>query len=293
MSETSAPLPSSAAPPWHGRGLYTLTRMLAISGYGVWLLLGLSLAVGVYPAGRGDALVPLTWGALLIGVAPLLACLHTRALPDWLGWRFGRGSRPTAEGLVALGSFLPAMAVAGLARGDNLFWATRLSAAALALACLVSLVFALRLPRADTPFDRRAVTASAARILAAVYTGGLWLWLCAAAQQGDEGVPGSGPWLLVLPLAAMGTGVLDARRWRKLWQWSLFSSNVSRKYVSMHVTSVILVYAVPTASLLAAWGGQALWPAAVAAVSCVLGKSLEQHLYHVALARSGAHLSPA
>ncbi len=266
------------------------TRMLAMSGYGLWVWLGLGLAVGVFPAGRGDTLVPLAWGGALIGLGPLLACLPWIGLPEWLGWRFGRHSRPTAEGLIALAAFLPMMAVAGPARGDNLFWATRLSGGALAALSLVTLVYAMRLPRTSVRGWGPVFAASAGRMVAALYSGGLWLF---AMAQGGEDAPGL--WIALVQLVTVVAGVLDAIRWRALWRSKVSTTSAKRRQTrARHMLSGLLVYVLPgVVLLLTPWGVGHTWLATLAAVGCVLGKSLDQDLYHRSLARADSHLSPA
>ena len=96
----------------------------------------------------------------------------------------GASNWPTREAMLALAGFLPMLAVAGLTRGDNAFWATRVAGAALMLCSVGNLIYAgevrhLRL--------RRRLRASAmqpsGRVIGALYSGGLWLWLCAAADH--------------------------------------------------------------------------------------------------------------
>jgi hypothetical protein len=130
--------------------------VLPPTGFGMWALLGGGLALAVYPNGRGEVLVPLTFGLLCV-LAGLLYMAPRR------------GARPTREGLLAMATFLPMLAVAGLARGDNDFWATRLAGAVLAVCSIATLCMA-----------RRRMATAPADVLAALLSGGLWLWLCIA-----------------------------------------------------------------------------------------------------------------
>lgn len=233
-------------------------RVLANSGYGLWLLLGTALALGLYPAGRGDALVPLALGAALVSIAPLAALLRLPLAPDWLGWRFGRDSRPTGKAMLALATYLPMLGVAGLVRGDNLFWATRLAAAALALGSLACLIHALS---DDAQEGRWPIFA---RLVEAAYTGGLWLWLCLAAQDGDEPIH-SVSWILALLLLALLVG--EIFRWR--------SGDARSGGWPGRLLFLALVYLVPCLIVLVQPDGLLL---SLAAVSAMVGKSVETRL---------------
>lgn len=240
-------------------------RVLANSGYGLWLLLGLALALGVYPSGRGDALVPLALGAMLVSLSPLTAWLRLPGATEWLGWRFGRGSRPTRRAMLAMMTYLPMLGVAGLARGDNLFWATRLSAAALALCSLVCLAYAIP----GEAGRREGWPRWSARIVSAGYAGGLWLWLCLAAQESARPrAIYSVAWILALQGLALLFWLVSRRG-----QGNAFGGGSGR------LVFVALVYLIPCLVVLLA---QLHEPRelliAVAAVSCVIGKSVEPRL---------------
>lgn len=241
--------------------LASVLRVLANSGYGLWLLLGLTLALGVYPAGRGEALVPLALGALLVSLSPLAASLRLSA-GDWLGWRFGRGSRPNRRAMLAMVTYLPMLGVAGLVRGDNLFWATRVSAAALALCSLLCLIYAMP----GEAGRREGWTRRLARVVSAGYAGGLWLWLCLAAQESAHlRAIYSVAWILALQLLAL-----------LFW---LASGRGRPRPPGGRLVFLALVYLIPCAIvLLAQVNGSQEWLIALAAVSCVVGKSVEPRL---------------
>ncbi|WP_266168711.1 hypothetical protein [Dyella subtropica] len=277
-------------------GLAVMTlQVLAISGYGLWLLLGLALGLAMYPSGRGDALVPLTLGTVLVSAGPLLACLRLPVVPDWLGWRFGRGSRPTREGMIALLAYLPMLALAGLVRGDNAFWATRLSGAALAFCSLACLIYTAR------GYGRRPVSAQVSlwrqlplsRVVSACYTGGLWLWLCLVGQASAEPLAiTSTPWILALQLLALLLGWSEGMRWQSLQAGKGApvpkAPGHSRGLWIGRFIAAILIYVIPCVVLLLAQVlEQRVLLVALAAVSCVVGKSVEQRLYDAALAIRG------
>jgi hypothetical protein len=254
-------------------------QVLAQGGYGLWLLLGMALALRLYPAGRGDALVPLALGAALVGAGALASLLHLPLVPDWLGWRFGRGSRPNRRAMLAMVTFLPMLGLAGLVRGDNQFWATRLSGAVLACCSLACLAYVM----SGTPGRPEGRLHILGRVVSACYAGGLWLWLCLISQDGAEPrLINSEPWILVLLLAALLTDValaLRQPRLRQTWPGYLFAA--------------VLVYLVPCLIvLLAQLHEPRALLVALAIVSCVAGKSVEQRLHDAPAAnRRGASRS--
>ncbi|HEX7817637.1 hypothetical protein [Dyella sp.] len=262
-----------------------LLEILALSGYGMWLLLGLALALGVYSSGRGEALVPLFLGALFVSLGLILASLRLSWASDWHGWQLGRDSRPTREALLALLAYLPMLAVAALARGDNSFWATRLAGAALALAALATLVDTARgLGRRRADLTAELAVLPVSRVVSACYAGGLWLWVCVAAQS-DQANMGNAPyWVFSLLALALLLGAVESMRWRVLQP----RNEHLRRQQSLppaRFLAAVLVYALPCVALLATgleWAP--LWLAVVAAVACGVGKTLEQRLYVRALA---------
>lgn len=274
---------ASAIPP---RALpTTLLHVASSGGFGVWMLLGLCMAVGVYPAGRGEALVPLALGAVLIGVGLLCACVRARWMPNWHGWHIGPGSRPTRDALVALSTILPVLAVAGLARGDNAFWVTRLAAAALAVCSLTTLIVTAfgdarrRVPAMDL---RLATQLPLSRVITAAYAGGLWLWLCLAGQDSD-GITTLN-WIIVLLMLALLRGLVENLRWQAVLL-RLPGAPSRLELQPRRYLAAALEYAVPCAALLlASFDDGRLLAAAVAALSCLWGMGIELSLYDGALA---------
>jgi hypothetical protein len=254
-------------------------RVLATSGYGLWAWLGLALVMG-RPDGRSGTLVPLAAGLVLAGFGLVLACLPGRgATHDWYGWQPYRDNRPTRAALLAFVTYLPMLGVAGLARGDNDFWATRLAGAALALCSLASLAYNhyehrrrwLRpAPSPSSPFPVR-------RLLFAGYAGGLCLWAITVAQ-GQQGSPFLGmPWLALLLGLAVATWAMEARGWRSLGRRRPARTAALR---SARWVSVLLAYVVPVLALvLAMWLPAPLLAATLAAPSVLLGRWLEQRQF--------------
>jgi hypothetical protein len=265
-----------------------LLRMLALSGYGLWMLLGLALALGIYRGGRSEALVPLALGAVFVSSGLLVACLHLPGLSDWHGWFPARRSRPTREALLALAAYLPMLAVGGLVRGDNAFWATRVAGAALALCSAASLVYTVHRYRRRLSEGalRRSAQLPVSRVVAAWYAGGLWLWLCLAAQDGAVHAAGSRPWIMVLLVLALLLGLIEGLRWQALNPPEGRPSAHRMRGRTARFVAALFTYAVPSLALLVVDLSDAgVMLVAIAAVSCLLGRTIEHRAYEAALAR--------
>ncbi|GAB2572858.1 hypothetical protein ISP15_04065 [Dyella jejuensis] len=275
-----------------------LLEVLALCGYGLWMLLGLALALGIYSAGRGDALVPLALGCVFVSAGLLAACLRLRVMPEWHGWRIGAAHRPTREALLALATYLPMLGLAGLVRGDEAFWATRLLSMALmfcSLSCLVTSAYGYRTRRLACQAGV-AMQLPVSRVLSAWYGGGLWLWVCVIFQAnltGDAVEPW--PWAIGLLLMAMLLGLVDGLGWQSLREPSLGQYR-QRAYglQSRRFLAAVLIWAVPCLSLLLVPVFPAgRWLSLGAASACVVGKSLELWLYDFALTRFALSQSAA
>jgi hypothetical protein len=268
-----------------------LLEILSLCGYGLWMLLGLALALGIYSPGRGPALVPLTLGGLFVSAGLVAACLRLRAFPQWHGWRIGRSQWPTGEALLALATYLPMLGLGGLVRGDGDFWATRLISVLLALGssiCLISSVYGYRKRRCA---DRGGVAAQlpVSRMLSACYGGGLWLWVCLLFQA-EPFVPpeNAWPWTIGLLLLAMLLGLVEGMAWQSLrgdgpdpWLRCAQQGLQSRRFLA-----ATLSFALPCLSLLLVpLAPAARWLAPVAAAAYVVGAALETWLHDSALAR--------
>ena len=266
-----------------------LLQVLAIGGYGVWMWLGLSLLLGLSRLGRSGTLAPLGLGAVLVGIGLVLACLRVPGLALWHGWQPRPGHRPTRSALMALATWLPVLAVAGLAHGDNGFWVTRLAGALLLLCSLVSLLLATHGDRAclPPPLQRATALLPACRITAAAYTGGLWLWLSVLAQGGFDGGRGNYLWTLLLLALALGLGLLESGLWQSLREPGASAAGDRGRFPG-RLVAALLSYALPCTALLLGGAAGSLPAAALAAPGCVLGQLLERYLYEAALAASGS-----
>lgn len=271
-----------------------LLEMLAICGYGIWMLQGMALALGIYRSGRNEGLLPLALGAVFASLGLLVACLRLPRLGEWHGWRPAQHSRPTREALLVLTTYLPMLAVAGLVRGDNAFWATRLAGAALMLCSLVSLAYSARsfCTRLPGRAQSHSHQLSASRVVTAYYGGGLWLWLCLVTEDAGGHPAGTRPWIMALLLLALLLGLLEGMRWQAFHVSAGQAADGPRRSCrSRRYMGALLTYAVPSVALLLIDLSDAgTWLVGVAAVSCVVGKTIEQHAYEAALA---GHLAPA
>ncbi len=248
--------------------LPSLPGVLPLTGYGLWVVLGGGLALDAYLNGRGEVLVPLCLGMLFVAGGLLDSALNASGPRHWRLLAPRYGGRPTREGLLAKGTFLPMLAVAGLARGDNDFWATRLAGAALAACSLATLYVATR----RAPLRDHATPA--AQVLAALFSGGLWLWLCVALQHPETiaeqplAGPLPGPWHLWLLLAGLVLCLAELTRRRDA------SSAPSPRWRTMATT---LLFAVPCVLLAVASLLHQQWlPALLAALACQAGLWLRQ-----------------
>jgi sulfite dehydrogenase (quinone) subunit SoeC len=256
------------------------------TGYGLWMVLGTAVALGSYPDGRGDVLVPLSFGLVLVGLGLVATCLRLDFAREWHGWDPFRRMLPTTEGMVAMANFLPMLALGGLARGDNDFWATRLAGAALMLCSLATLIYTARGVVKEMPAPLAAVANAQpmGRAVSAVFAGGLWFWLCVALQV-ETTVGPLNPWRLSMLALGLVLGVIEGMRWRALRQMAeergrtLLAWCFGIAALSVGLPCVLLV-SHPTGPLVAVAAG-------MAALSCVIGQCLEQRLYGRAWAQFG------
>ncbi|WP_329741980.1 hypothetical protein [Dyella sp. A6] len=268
-------MPDQTRPP-SGR-VAALLYALVISGYGVWVLLGALLTMRVYSEGRGPVLVPLLLGALFVSLGPLLATLRVPLLRGWSGWRLDSGLRPSRETLLALACYLPALGVAGLARGDNDFWATRLLSAGLVACSLACLAYQSRRGDAASP-PRQMVPLPVERVIAACYGGGLWLMLCVILQNPDVHSTDTRAWTIGLLMLALLSGLVEGVRWQSVTGRDVLS-RWRQRFLAAGMT-----YAVPCLVLLLLPGSSdGRWLMLAAAVSCVWGRGIDLHLHETAI----------
>ena len=265
-----------------------LLRVLAISGYGLWIWLGMGLALGMERIGRCDMRMPLILGTALVGAGLLLVRLRLPATSDWYGWPPGRSRWASRAALMALVTFLPVLLVIILDDGHGHTPAMRLAGVALMLCSLVSLVYTAYRYRSRLSPGLQRVSSSlpVSRLVTAWYGGGLWLWLCMMVQGGLEPPQRAYPWILLLLALALLLGLLEGMRWQSLGVPHGTGGEMEVHEVPpARFVAAIFIYVLPCAALLLTerFGG-GLLAAAVAVPSCLLGKMLEQRVYETALA---------
>ncbi|MEO6966937.1 MAG: DmsC/YnfH family molybdoenzyme membrane anchor subunit [Rhodanobacteraceae bacterium] len=185
------------------------------AGYGLWWVLGFALALGVYPPGRGNVLGPLAIGFVFVSAGLLSSTLHLgRPLRAWRAFSQWDSSWLSREGLASLATYLPAFAVAGLARGDNLFPATRITGAILAVCAIVTIVCTARIYTSLKPIaawrDPRVLPLY---LVFGLLSGGLWLWAYLAFNPGHAIAP---VFAMVLILLALIAATLKLIYWRNI-----------------------------------------------------------------------------
>jgi sulfite dehydrogenase (quinone) subunit SoeC len=288
-----APIASGAAAT---RYATALLHVLTATGYGLWMVLGAALALGVYSDGRGDVLAPLGIGLVFVSVGLVAACMRLAFAADWHGWNPMRTALPSREGMIAMANYLPMLAVAGLARGDNEFWATRLAGAALLLCSLATLIYTARgAARRLSVRDPTLAMLPVGRTIAALFAGSLWFWLCVSLQSDDGGEPPDvSLWRLVLLAVALALGIVEGARWKALQRQvpergSVLHLGPGASEISLlgqRFIAASLAVGLPCLLLVVTGSGTlGAGFAAVAALSCVLGQCLEQRLYSAAYAR--------
>ncbi|MEO7149974.1 MAG: DmsC/YnfH family molybdoenzyme membrane anchor subunit [Rhodanobacteraceae bacterium] len=189
--------------------------VLGGAGYGLWCLLGVALALGVYPYGRDTVLGPLAIGFVFVSAGLISSTLHLgRPLRAWRAFSQWDSSWLSREGLASLATYLPAFAVAGLGRGDNLFLPTRIAGAVLAICAIVTIVCTARIYTSLKPIagwrDPRVLPLY---LLFGLLSGGLWLRAYLAFNPGRPLAPA---FALALILIAVIAAALKFDYWKML-----------------------------------------------------------------------------
>lgn len=246
-----------------------LLDTLTATGYGVWTTTGAGLALDLDLDGRGGVLVPLLLGLVFIALGQVSAALIDIGPRRWRRVVPARREpMPRHEALLALTSFVVMLAVAGLVRGSNDFWATRLFGASLALVSLTTLLAAPSSPLGTAP----PVRSRPGGVLSSVFAGGLWLWVIMTLQT----PPGAGTHhgsihalVFVLLVVGLAAGLAT--------QTPLsIGAGPQRLY---QMTAVTLAFAVPCLLLvIASTGLQRTGLALAATFSCQIGLCVNERL---------------
>jgi DMSO reductase anchor subunit len=179
--------------------------VLSGAGYGLWCLLGAALAARVYPLAGTGVLVPLGFGFVLVTAGLIASTSHLgrperawRALSQWSSSWLSR------EGIAALITYLPMLAVAWLAHTGSTDWPIRVAGAWLALGSLATIVCTANIYRSlKTIRAWRAPQVLPLYLVFAVLSGGLWLWAWLALASAR-------PITLAFPLGLLGLAVIAA-----------------------------------------------------------------------------------
>lgn len=286
--ETTVEQPSAVAEVSRSGYMAILLRVLAISGYGLWIWLGMGLALGMNRIGDGAMLMPLLLGAVLVCAGLALGALPLSTTTEWYGVAPAQRRWPARAVWMALACFVPVLLLILLGDGHGYALVMRVTGAVLLLCSLVSLVqSACRFRNRLSPdLQRMSSSLPVSRLVTAWYGGGLWLWLCMMLQGGPEPRHGVYPWVLLLLALALLLGLLEGMRWQSLGPSQGMDHFRHTHQVSpRRILAALFVYVLPCAALLLTerYGG-GLLAAALAVPSCLLGKMLEQHLYESALA---------
>ena len=285
--------------------------VLAGAGFGLWALLGGALAIGVYPPGRGNVLGPLAIGFVFASVGLLASTLHLgRPGRAWRAFSQWDSSWLSREGLASMATYLPMLAVAGLARGDHHFIPTRIAGAALCVCALATLFCTARIYTTLKPIaawrDPRVLPVY---LLAGLLSGGLWLWAYLAFNPGLLALPFA---LALLALALVVAG-LKITYWKALGTASIVTAGhatgldrlgavrafegpttegnyltremafvVARKHaraLQRYALALLALLPIIAIALSVAWASTQIWLAPLAAVACVLGLFVERWLF--------------
>lgn len=287
-SEIAVEQPSAVAEGSRSGYVAILLRVLAISGYGLWIWLGMGLALGMNQIGEGAMMMPLLLGAALVCAGLALGLLPLSNTTEWYGLAPTQRRWSARAAWMALACFAPVLLLIALGDGHGHALAMRAAGAVLLLCSLVSLVqSACRFRNQLSPdLQRMSSSLPVSRLVTAWYGGGLWLWLCLMVQGGPEPQHSVYPWVLLLLALALLLGLLEGMRWQSLGPSHGIDYFRHAHYVSpRRILAALCVYVLPCAALLLTerYGG-GLLAAALAVPSCLLGKMLEQHVYEAALA---------
>lgn len=284
--------------------------VLSGAGYGLWCLLGLALAAGIYPLAGTGVLVPLAFGFILVTGGLLASTSHLgrperawRALSQWSTSWLSR------EGIASLVTYLPMLAVAWLMYFGHAGLSVRAAGAVLALCSLTTLVCTANIYRSlKTVRAWRARQVLPLYLVFALLSGGLWLWAwLALASEHTIGLA----FPLALLVLAVIAAIIKTDYWREidrmpavtaghaiglehLGQVRSFEGPVTeesyltremafvlaRKHAARLRKSAVALFAIlPVIGIAIALPDRAAWIAPVLAVICTAGLFVERWLF--------------
>lgn len=284
--------------------------VLSGAGYGLWCVLGVALAAGIYPLSGIGVLVPLVFGFVLVTTGLLASTSHLgrperawRALSQWSSSWLSR------EGVASLVTYLPMLAVAWLTYFGHAGLPGRISGALLALCALATLVCTANIYRSlKTVRAWRTRQVLPLYLIFALLSGGLWLWAWLAfASRYPIG--------LAFPLGLLGLAVIAAviktDYWRGIDRLPAVTAGhaiglehlgkvrafegpvteesyltremafvLARKHSArLRKTAVTLFAILPVIGIAIALPDRATWIAPVLAIICIVGLFVERWLF--------------
>jgi len=197
-----------------------LFTTLSGAGYGLWFVIGVVLAIGEYPEGRGIVLVPLAIGLLLTSVGLLSSVAHLgqprrawRALSQW------RSSWLSREGVAAFLCLPVVFVIAWRIQSFHDVPKVRLAGVGLAFVAMLTVYCTARIYsslRTIPAWHHWRVLP--VYLLLAIQTGGYWLWAVMAWRadppREPDGIDTAIPWLLALAVTTVASALLKRGYWR-------------------------------------------------------------------------------
>jgi DMSO reductase anchor subunit len=196
---------------------------LSGAGYGLWFMIGLALAFGLYPEGRGGLLVALAIGLALTSIGLLCSVAHLgKPLRAWRALSQWRSSWLSREGIAALACVPLVLTLAWRARDFHDVPKLRIAGFLLALMAVLVVFCTARIYtslRTISAWHNRRVLPMF--MLLAIETGALWLWALMALREINpinemQASNASLPWLFVLAAILIVTALLKRSYWRHI-----------------------------------------------------------------------------
>lgn len=250
-------------------------ELLCSSGYGIWIVTGAALACNQNLGGRSGVLVLLLVGLVFIATGRVGTVLSDLGPRRWrVVMRLLGGSQPRPEALLALVTCVIMLALAGLVRGNNQFWVTRVLGVLLSISCVITLRSAPG--RASPPLRLRP-----GGLLAITFCGGLWFWFITTLQHRPAPHAHATALLLALLIAGLTAALSMQTPAARRFPDDTLSNRLA----------VLLGFAAPCTLLVAAslWQANSV-TALLAVLTCQFGLSANETLHVARHARGLARL---
>lgn len=285
--------------------------VLSGAGFGLWALLGGTLALDVHPHARIAIWLPLALGFVFASAGLLSSMLHLgRPARAWRAFSQWNSSWLSREGVASVSAYAPAFAIAAcLYAGASAAWVrasgvAMLACAIVTVACTARIYTSLKAVAAWR--DPRVLPLY---LLFALWSGGLWLWTCLSFVPTLHSLPFVAGLLVVGAVAA----ALKWMYWRRLDRLRAVTAGhatglerygavrafegpttrenyllremafvMARKHASrLRGIALLLFFALPALLMLAALLAPAAQRvcAALAALSCIAGLFVERWLF--------------